>query len=210
MSRDDPTSREARRQIEEARELLNSPTLDASRRRELESRIEEAEAALATYRRTVNSTSSAMTPMVAQVGTQARGPVTGIAVTLFALVSWLLASISSRDAANEQAAEALGEALSALRDAVMATVNIAAIADMMVALRQRGWERYFRTQTDPGGDWETCFLQFATCLVEGGFQVAWVAFEGQSIFEVIPDNMQDVWFDCAEEFAFCMDTVSLH
>ena len=115
---EDGTSREARAQIDRAQEALNAPNIAPGARRELQTRIDEAEAALSSYRSTIDSSSLGMNPVLATTRTGTYGDALVYAVAgLVMLGAWIFSSNASRTSANREAADPLAQALRRLAEA---------------------------------------------------------------------------------------------
>lgn len=106
--RNDETSREARKRIDDAKKLLEGDTLDAEAKAELQSRIKAAERALDRYR----SAPSGGGPFgLGSVQTQGVGPQAVAALILGLAAALILTSGSRTNEDNRAAAEALARAL---------------------------------------------------------------------------------------------------
>ncbi len=109
----DPTSKEAKNEIERAKQLLSDSSLDPVLRQYLQTRINKAEAALKAYRKTIKSGSADMNPMAATT-TTGINPAGAIAALLVLMAGWLVTANASRSRANSNAAKELANSLKSL------------------------------------------------------------------------------------------------
>ncbi len=112
---DDETTREARRRLDQAKQLLNDSTISPAARADLDARIREAETSLQNYRRTLHPGGVMSNPIVATTTT---GDTSGLSALVVALVALAGALFASQTLSNRDAREALGRALQRVGEAI--------------------------------------------------------------------------------------------